>query len=39
MNKEVYEVPSVEVVSFEVEGVIAVSTNYDMPLPSPELED
>lgn len=39
MNKEVYEVPSVEVVSFEVEGMIAVSQNHDMPLPAPEWED
>lgn len=37
MNKEVYEVPSVEVVSFEVEGVIAASVEF--PLGAPELED
>ena len=33
MNKEVYEVPSVEVVSFEVEGMIA---NSDIIITIPE---
>ncbi len=33
MNKEVYEVPSVEVVSFEVEGMIA---NSDIIIPIPD---
>lgn len=31
MNKEVYEVPSVEVVDFEVEGMIAQSTEFILP--------
>lgn len=31
MNKEVYEVPSVEVVDFEVEGMIAQSTEFFLP--------
>lgn len=31
MNKEVYEVPSVEVVDFEVEGMIAQSAEFILP--------
>lgn len=39
MNKEVYEVPSVEVVSFEVEGVIALSFTLDESSAPEIIED